>query len=126
MQVFWGDVGAAAAAVSAQYPVVRGLVAIRRPKVRTGVRQNNVQFATVECPLLAALLLWLSAGLSDSERQQRIFPAGSAEFLKYWKAALAACNCTARAVIPAGLRAGGATHHYLLHLDVPRLRRRGR
>ena len=76
--------------------------------------------------MLADLLQWLSVNLSETERQQRIFPGGAAEFLKYWKAALIACSCTARALIPAGLRAGGATHHYLLHLDVPRLRRRGR
>eukprot|EP00971_Amphidinium_carterae_P233730 4638304-Amphidinium_carterae.1 len=27
---------------------------------------------------------------------------------------------------PAGMRAGGATHHFLVHQDIPRLRRRGR
>ena len=122
----WGDLGFAPAAMREEHTVVQALVAIRRPKIRTGVRHANIQYVTVECPMLAELVRWLCASLPAADRETRVFAGSSTDFLRYWRAALRAADLGESSALPAGLRGGGATHHWLVHQDVPRLRRRGR
>ena len=93
-EVRWSDVNFAAAAVRDEYTVVQALVAIRRPKIRTGVRHANMQYVTVECPQLANLIRWLTVDLTDAERELRVFPLPAGEFLRYWRAGLTACGLT--------------------------------
>eukprot|EP00971_Amphidinium_carterae_P238875 4741899-Amphidinium_carterae.1 len=126
MSVTWSDLQLSAASVIQRYPQVCALVGIRKPKLRTGVGRNNRQFVTVEDSAFAGLLGWLTSTLGATEMQQLVWPVnGAIGFLKVWRRMLATLGLPAQ-FTPAGLRSGGATHHFLVHQDIPRLRRRGR
>lgn len=126
MHLRWGDLVLAPAAVTASYPMIHGLVSITRPKLKSGVGRNNHQFATVEDRVLARFFHWLVKDLAENELHNYIFPGGANAFLRYWAAATAQLRIKGLGLTPSGLRPGGATHHYSVHQDLPRLRRKGR
>ena len=88
--------------------------------------QARRQFVVVEDPYVAAWLDWMSAGLSADELKDRIFPKGYPAFYNLFQKMMKILGIERLGLSPGSLRAGGATHHYLLYQDVPRLRRRGR
>ena len=122
----WGAIAEAPAAFRAAYPDVRGLITIDKPKLRTGVGRNNHQFAIVEEQTLADYFAWLTVNLTDQDKQQLVWPGGAQDFIKHWDAALRLLGLTGLDLTPSGLRPGGVTHHFLIHQNVPLLRRRGR
>eukprot|EP00971_Amphidinium_carterae_P344779 6485382-Amphidinium_carterae.1 len=126
MGLKWQHLEPAPAVMAQAYKLVQGLVCIERPKLRTGLHRNNVQFVTVEDTTLAAFLAWLVADLVPADKAELIWPEGPVQFLVLWKWALHKLGLHDMHFVPSGLRGGGATHHYLIHQDLPRLRRRGR
>ena len=88
--------------------------------------QARHQFVVIEDPYVAAWLDWMAAGLTADELRTKIYPKGYSHFYNLFQKFLKQLGLQDAHLSPGSLRAGGATHHYLLYQDVPRLRRRGR
>eukprot|EP00971_Amphidinium_carterae_P154168 3057567-Amphidinium_carterae.1 len=128
MAIRWqhNDLESALLVLSQQYPLVQGLASIAKPKLRTGLNRNNFQFVVIEDALMAGFVHRQRAAVSQPLQQELLWSQGLVEFLHMWRQGLAVLGLTAMPYVPSGLRGGGATHHFLMHQDVPRLRRRGR
>ena len=125
MSARWRHIRRTAMATSADYPQLVGVLAIERPKMRRAPHSRH-QFASIECEALMDFLCWLKSGLSPAEGAERLWPGSAADFSRRFAAALQLRELAHIGFTPAGLRAGGATHHFLTFQDVPRIRRRGR
>ena len=125
LNMTWGDVASVSADFLAWYPAVWGLVGVRKPKMRKAP-QSRHQFVVIEDPYVAGWLDWMTAGLTADELKMKVFPRGYPVFYNLFQKFMKILGVQSLELSPGSLRAGGATHHYLMFQDVPRLRRRGR
>lgn len=107
-------------------PGVFGLVGVRKPKTRRNPAHALEQHVLIEDPCLATGLRLLLDRVPPAARSQPLWLGTPAQHLTCWHKGLAALGIADSALVPAGLRGGGATEHYLQNRDVFELRRRGR
>ena len=125
-QVRWVDLGFLHPRSHELYPDTFGVIGIVRPKTRRMSVHSVHQYVTVESSVLAVFLRRLLAQVPSESLEEPIWP-GSHHFLRLWwlrsvqRLGLLEFNLTW-----AGLRAGGATDHWLQNKNLPALRRRGR
>ena len=99
---------------------------IRRPKLRLGKSRNNHKFSLIEDSGVASYFDWLTASCDCYKIGCSIWSTGAAGSLPYWETAARMLQIASKNLVPAGLRAGGVTHHFLIHQNVGLLRRRAR
>ena len=92
------------------------MVRIKRPKLRLGIGRNNHQFSSIEESGVANCFNWLTASLNDAEPDSNIWRTGAPGF------SARLLQVSSSNLVPAGLRTGGVTHHFLTHQNVVFLR----
>lgn len=105
------------------YPNLAGAVLIREPKTRRHATHAPAQHVLLTDMHLGRFLRW---ALSDSQARGPLWTQSESHFRLLWDRGLLAVGASELQLLPAGLRGGGASHHYLLYQDVTTLRRRGR
>jgi len=108
------------------YPGVFGLVGLRTPKTRRNPAHAPQQHVLIEDRTLAFGLHRILSSVPAAARSQPLWMESAADHLRTWREGLRAIGATEHEWVPAGLRGGGATEHYLRHRDLFELRRRGR
>jgi hypothetical protein len=108
-----------------RYPTSFGIVRIIKPKTRRLGTHAQVQHVLIEDEAIARFCFAILDTVAPESREMSVWPNTPAVYSHRF-------NLCAKALVAsppwtvAGLRGGGATDHYLAHLDVPALRRRGR
>jgi hypothetical protein len=108
------------------FPGVFGVVAVRRPKTRRQAAHAPQQHVLIEDGTLAQCLRRLLGCIPSEFQNQPLWTQPAHTHLAVWRKGLAALGMTDTNWLPAGLRGGGATEHFLKHREVLQLRRRGR
>lgn len=97
----------------------RAILAIRKPK--TAKTAGRIQHVVLDEVDAVRWLEWVC-----SQRQQVLFEFNERDFARLFQQVLHRVRITSIKFTPASLRAGGATHEFLAHGDIAKLRWRGR
>ena len=108
------------------YPGTYGVIGIALPKTRRMSSHAVHQYVTVESPVLASFLRRVISQVPCSLQHEPIWPGSKYNLRKWWLQTLCSLGLQDSGLTWAGLRAGGATDHWLRNKNLPALRRRGR